>query len=273
MQLGKTQVLTVIKTVDFGVYLGSDEDKVLLPAKQVPEGTEPGDPLEVFLYKDSKDRPIATTNKPKLELSELAVLTVVDVNEMGAFLDWGLEKDLFLPFRQQTKKVKKGDSCLVSLYIDKSERLCATMRVYHMLRTDSPYKEGDRVQGIIYDTSPEFGVFVAVDHMYSALIPKREAFGDLKIGKEVQARVVKTREDGKLTLSVREKIPAQMDADVVFILKEMEKRGGFLPFTDRADAEKIKAELGLSKSAFKRAIGRLLKNRKVEILEDRIDLK
>ena len=120
MRLGEKQVLTVVKTVDFGVYLGSDEERVLLPKKQVPDGVEPGDPVEVFLYKDSSDRMIATTNEPKITLGGLAVLDVVDVGRIGAFLDWGLEKDLLLPYKEQTVKVEKGDRCLVSLYIDKS---------------------------------------------------------------------------------------------------------------------------------------------------------
>ena len=137
MELGKKQVLTVVKQVDFGVYLGSEKEKVLLPKKQVPDGIEPGDPVEVFLYKDSSDRLIATTNEPKLMLGELAVLSVLQVGKFGAFLDWGLEKDLFLPFREQTFKVKPGDECLVTLYVDKSERLCATMKVYEHLRKDS----------------------------------------------------------------------------------------------------------------------------------------
>ena len=171
MKLGEKQVLTVVKTVDFGVYLGSETERVLLPKKQVPSGIEVGDPIEVFLYKDSSDRIIATTREPKLTLGKLAVLEVADTNRMGAFLDWGLEKDLFLPFRQQTAKVKKGDRCLCTLYIDKSERLCATMKVYHVLRTDSPYQKDDRVQGIIYDTSEEFGV-LCVD-IVSARIPKK----------------------------------------------------------------------------------------------------
>ena len=123
MKLGKTQVLTVVKEVDFGVYLGGNEERVLLPKKQVPAGIELGDPVEVFLYKDSDDRLIATTNVPKIELGKLGVLRVADTNKFGAFLDWGLEKDLFLPFKQQTAKVSKGDQCLVSLYVDKSESL------------------------------------------------------------------------------------------------------------------------------------------------------
>lgn len=273
MKLGKKQVLTVVKKVDFGVYLGSDDNKVLLPKKQVPEGIDLGDPVEVFLYKDSDDRLIATTNEPKIQLDELAVLEVADTGKFGAFLNWGLEKDLFLPFKQQTKKVAKGDKCLVTLYIDKSERLCATMRVYDKLRKDSPYQKNDMVTGIIYDTSDEFGVFVAVDNMYSALIPKKDAFGSLKVGQEVQARVTVVKPDGKLDLSVREKIPMQMDKDAEVILKRMQNMGGKLPFTDKADAELIKTEFNMSKNAFKRAVGRLLKEGKIEITTDSIKMK
>lgn len=270
MRLGEKQMLTVVKKVDFGVYLGNEEQRVLLPKKQVPEGVEPGDPVEVFLYKDSADRWIATTNEPKITLGKLAVLEVADVGRMGAFLDWGLEKDLFLPFKEQTAKVKKGDSCLVSLYIDKSERLCATMKVYPLLRTDSPYKKDDQVTGIIYDTSKEFGVFVAVDHMYSALLPRKEVFGNLRVGQEITARVTAVKEDGKLDLSIRAKIPEQMDKDAEKILEAINRYGGELPFTDKADPEKIKQEFGMSKAAFKRAVGRLLKQGKIEILENSI---
>ena len=181
IKLGEQQKLTVVKKVEFGVYLAEDreaEERVLLPIKQVPEGTELGDEIEVFVYRDSKDRLISTTQTPLLKMGEVARLTVADVNKFGAFLDWGLEKDLFLPFKQQKVRVKKGDTPLVSLYIDKSGRLCATMNVYENLRSDSPYQKDDRVTGVIYETSPEFGMFVAVDDLYSALIPKKEAYGE-----------------------------------------------------------------------------------------------
>ena len=273
MKLGKRQVLTVVKKVEFGVYLGSDKEKVLLPKKQVPEGVEPGDPIEVFLYKDSDDRLIATTSEPKIELGELAVLDVVDTGKFGAFLDWGLEKDLFLPFKQQTAKVEKGDQCLVSLYVDKSQRLCATMRVYELLSKDSPYNKDDEVQGIIYDMSDNFGAFVAVDNQFSALIPKKESFGNLKVGQVVHARVTAVKPDGKLDLSIKDKIPMQMDRDAEMILKKMEKLGGELPFTDKADPEIIKKEFQMSKNAFKRAVGRLLKEKKVEITEKTIAIR
>lgn len=271
--LGKKQMLRVVKLVDFGVYLGTEEEKVLLPKKQVPEGTRIGDELEVFLYKDSSDRLIATTAEPALMLGGLAVLPVADTGRVGAFLEWGLEKDLLLPFKEQTAKVEKGDKVLVALYVDKSRRLCATMKVYDRLLTDSPYKKDDHVSGTVYEFSDNFGVFVAVDDRYSALIPKREAFGSLKVGDKVQARVVKVHEDGKLDLSIREKAFIQMDADAAAIVKRMEEYGGELPFTDKAEPELIQKEFGLSKNAFKRAVGRLLKEGKVEIRKSSIVLK
>lgn len=273
MRLGEKQVLTVVKEVEFGVYLGSEADKVLLPKKQVPKGIELGDPVEVFLYKDSDDRLIATTHEPMLTIGKLAVLDVVDVTRVGAFLNWGLEKDLFLPFKEQTSKVAVGDKCLVALYIDKSDRLCATMKVYHLLRTDSPYKKDDRVSGIIYEKSDEFGVYVAVDGIFSARIPKKDAFGSLVVGTTVEGRVAEVKEDGKLVLSVRDKIPEQMDKDAALIMRVIEKYDGELPFNDKASPERIKREFGLSKAAFKRAVGRLLKIGKIEIGSDYIKIK
>ena len=198
---------------------------------------------------------------------------VKQVTKIGAFLDWGLEKDLLLPYSEQIVKVQKGDKYLVGLYVDKSDRLCATMKVYDFLRTDSPYKKDDHVEGIIYETSDNFGVFVAVDNCYSALIPKREAFGRLKVGDRVSARVLKVREDGKLDLSVREKAFLQMDEDAALIMKRMEEYGGKLPFNDKADPELIKQEFGLSKNAFKRAVGRLLKEGRIKISEKNIEMK
>lgn len=269
MKLGEKQVLTAVKKVDFGMYLGSEEERVLLPKKQVPEGLEPGDPVEVFLYKDSSDRLIATTNEPKLTLGKLAVLDVADVGRVGAFLDWGLEKDLLLPFKEQTWKVQKGDRCLVSLYIDKSGRLCATMKIYPLLRTDSPYRKDDTVKGTVYEVSQNFGAFVAVDNCYSALIPRREIYGRITPGQEIEARVTAVKEDGKLDLSVRGKIPEQMDADAEKLMNKIEKNGGILPFTDKADPERISTEFGMSKAAFKRAVGRLLKEKKIRIDHER----
>ena len=155
--LGKRVTLMIVKQVEFGVYLGNSQEKVLLPKREVPKGVEPGDPVDVFLYKDSSDRLIATTREPKIKLGELKALHVADAGKIGAFLEWGLPKDLLLPFKEQTMKVKKGDEVLVSLYIDKSNRLCATMKIYELLRQDPPYQKDDHVDGIIYDTSVRCG--------------------------------------------------------------------------------------------------------------------
>lgn len=268
--LGKKVTLSIVRRVDFGVYLGTSQDKVLLPKKQVPEGAEVGDSVEVFLYRDSKGRLIATTREPKILLGQIKALTVSDTGKIGAFLDWGLEKELLLPFREQTVKVAPGEECLVCLYVDKSGRLCATMKVYDKLETDSPYQKDDKVQGIIYDKSDNFGWFVAVDDRYSGLIPKREACGSCRVGERIEARVTGVKPDGKLDLSLREKAFIQMDVDAENILQDMGRRGGGYPFTDKADAGLIKQETGLSKNAFKRAVGRLLKDGKIEITEDGI---
>ena len=273
LELGKRQSLTVVKTVDFGVYLSEGEgagEEVLLPKKEVPEGTKTGDQLEVFLYKDSKDRLIATREEPAIQLGEVALLKVAETGKIGAFLDWGLPKDLLLPFREQTRKVEPGDECLVALYIDKSSRLCATMNVYEYLELQSPYKKDDRVKGTVYEISEEFGAFVAVDNRYSGLVPRKDFHGGAKIGDIVEARVTGVHEDGKLNLSLREKAYLQMDADAEAVLKVIDEFDGVLPFTDKASPEVIERELHLSKNAFKRAVGRLLKEGKIEITEKSI---
>lgn len=272
IELGKKQKLAVVKEVDFGVYLGDEKEKVLLPGKQVPEGTKKGDELEVFIYRDSADRLIATVNTPRLTLGEVALLKVLEVTKIGAFLDWGLEKDLLLPFREQTNRVAAGEDCLVALYIDKSGRLCATMKLYHYLRTDSPYKKDDMVKGRIYEISGNFGVFVAVDDKYSALIPKTQMYGEksFKAGDIITARVTEVKEDGKLDLSVRQKAYLQMDEDAEKLMKVIESFDGVLPFSDKADPEVIRRETGMSKNEFKRAVGRLYKARRIEIGEKSI---
>lgn len=273
LELGKRQVLVIVKKTDFGIYLAETEDsqeKVLLPKKEVPQGASCGDKVDVFLYRDSKDRMIATTRQPKLMLGEVAVLEVKDVTRIGAFLDWGLEKDLMLPFKQQTRKVRQGEQCLVALYIDKSGRLAATMNVYEYLNLDSPYKKDDHVQGTIYQISEQFGVFVAVDDKYSGLIPRHDAAGSYYIGDKIEARVTAVKPDGKLDLSDREKAYIQMEEDAEAIMEAIEEFSGVLPFTDKANPEVIKRELGLSKNAFKRGVGRLLKEGRIVITEHAI---
>ncbi|MBQ2641448.1 MAG: S1 RNA-binding domain-containing protein [Lachnospiraceae bacterium] len=275
LKIGEKQILRIDKQVPFGVYLTGDvpNERVLLPRSQVPENAAIGDELEVFLYKDSEDRLIATRKEPKLTLHQVGYLTVIQVSRIGAFLDWGLDKDLLLPYHEQPReRVKEGQTVLVAVYLDKSERLCATMNVYPWLRTDSPYQAGDQVTGIVYETSRNFGAFVAVDSIFSALIPRRELVREFRVGEEVKARVTAVKPDGKLDLSIREKGFLQIDADAETILGMLRERNGELPFTDKASPELIREEVQMSKNEFKRAVGHLLRDNKIAIEEDRIIL-
>lgn len=290
MELGRIQKLTVEEIKDQGAYLIDSSaplpalpeqprfanrvlqiPHILLPKNQCGQ-LAPGDPVTVFVYKDSSDRPIATTTLPPLELGGIAELTVTQVTRIGAFLSWGLAKDLLLPFHEQTSQVKEGDSVLAALYIDKSSRLCATMKLYPYLRTDSPYHKDDRVSGRIYETSNNFGVFVAVDGRYSAMIPKREVFFPLLPGQPIEARVARVLEDGKLTLSLRDKAYLQMDGDSELIYSALRGAGGYLPYHDKSSADEIKARFGMGKNAFKRALGHLYKEKRITIETDGIRL-
>lgn len=274
LKLGEKQQLFVVKQVEFGVYLGEQldsENRVLLPKKQVPEGTKIGDSLEVFLYRDSADRLIATCREPKLVMGQLAVLTVASVQKIGAFLDWGLEKDLFLPYKEQTCRLNVGDEILVRLYLDKSSRLCASMKgLYELLSQASPYHAGDQVQGRVYEFSGNFGTFLAVDDRYSAMLPRHEDCSALRIGEVVNVRVAAVKPDGKLDVTLREKAHLQIDKDSQQVLRMLEEFGGVLPFNDKASPEVILREMKMSKGAFKRAVGRLYKARKIEITDKNI---
>ena len=274
MRLGEYQELIYVKKMEFGIYLSEkegDEERVLLPSKQVPEGLKPGDKIKVFLYKDSKDRLIATTNTPKLVMGQYTALEVKEVGKIGAFLDWGLEKDLFLPYKQMTMKVRQGDEVLVSLYIDKSSRLCASMRgQYDLISKESHNKKDDTVTGRVYEFSDNFGTFVAVDDKYSARIPRHEDCSYLRVGDIIDAKVTDVKEDGKLDLSLREKAYIQMDADALKVMEIIESYAGVLPFSEKASPEVIKRETGLSKNAFKRAVGRLYKERKIDLTDGKI---
>ncbi|MCR5625071.1 MAG: S1 RNA-binding domain-containing protein [Lachnospiraceae bacterium] len=276
IKLGEFQELNVVKMLDFGAYLCPPDDKnerVLLPKKELPKGTKVDDTIKVFVYKDSEDRLIATTEVPLIELNEVERLRVKEVTKIGAFLEWGLPKDLLLPYHEQIYKVKEGDCVLVSLYIDKSDRLCATMHVYDYLLSKSAYIEGDEVSGRVYEISENFGVFVAVDDKYSALIPKKDVFEDYKINQPVNARVAKVLDDGRLTLSTKRKISEQMSLDAEQIHKKLQATpNNFLPYNDKSSPDDIKAEFKMSKAAFKRAIGNLYKMKLIQIKEDGIYL-
>ena len=275
LEIGKKQKLMVVKKVEFGVYLGEHlaaeaSERVLLPAKQAGDAVSVGEYIEVFLYRDSKDRMIATTATPFISLGQVAKLTVAQTGKFGAFLDWGLEKDLMLPFKEQVYPVKQGDSVLAALYVDKSGRLCATMKVYSYLKTDSPYRKEDMVQGTVYEIIENMGAFVAVDDRYSGLIPSRECYGSLRVGQTIEARVTEVKADGKLNLSVRQKAYLQIEKDAEELKKLLDSFDGVFPFTEKASPEVIRRETQMSKNEFKRAIGHLLKQGYITIQDGRI---
>ncbi|WP_053983471.1 CvfB family protein [Niameybacter massiliensis] len=269
--LGKVQTLKAVRRTDFGVYLkeleGTSEEEVFIPRQEVEQDLEMGAELSVFVYRDTEDRLIATVHIPKLTLGNVAKLKVVDVTSIGAFLEWGLQKDLFLPFKQQVGKPQKDQEVLVGLYIDKSDRLCATMKIYDMLKCDAPYKQNQSVSGIVYSIKPELGALVAVEDGYHGLIPTNEMMNSIRVGDQLNVRVKNIRPDGKLVLSLRKQAFQQMEDDATKVMNLLEAQGGTLALGDKSSPQEIKAQLGISKASFKRAIGRLLKEGAISLTD------
>ena len=274
MKIGEWNDLTIRREKEFGVYLGceGDDREVLLPRRQVPNKAKIGEHIHAFIYRDSDDRIIATMNVPYITMGKMAVLRCVGTTKIGAFMDWGLEKDILLPFKEQTGPVREGREYLVRMYSDKSDRLCVSMKVYDYLKTESPYKAGDDISGIVIEYSPEYGAFVAVDNKYSALIPKKEIHTGIYVGDKIQGRVAEVREDGKLNLTLQKPIKMQIRENADMIVNIINSYGGVLPFNDKADSKVIEKEFGISKRAFKTAVGKLLKDGLIRITEDHIEL-
>lgn len=276
IKLGEVQKLIIKRFASVGAYLNVEDesdDDVLLPKTQVPDDAKIGDEIEVMVYNDSKDRIIATTNRSKLQVGQMGHLSVISQTKIGSFLDWGLEKDLFLPFAETVGKLEKDKEYLVGVYVDKSDRICATMKVRDMLSTDSPYKENDKVKGTIYSINRDIGAFVAVDDKYDGLIPKEELLGAYEVGEIIEVRVTGVKPDGKLDLSFRNRAYIQRDEDSETILSNLKIHSGFLPLNDKSDAEDIRKQLGMSKSAFKKAVGKLYKEQTIIIKDNGIELK
>lgn len=234
-----------------------------MPGKEIPEHANVGDELTVFIYRDSEDRLIATTREPLAKTGDLAYLNVSAKTKIGAFLDFGLERGLFLPFREQKYTLEIGKSYLVYVYVDKSGRLSCTTDIYERLSANGPYQKNDKVTGIVYSINPDIGFFVAVDNKYLGLIPKSEAYLDLNIGDSIEARVIRVRDDGKLDLSPRELSHKQMDDDAEVLLAAIRKNQGNLALDEKAPPEEIQRQFHMSKAAYKRAIGGLLKSNKI----------
>ena len=264
----------MLRSKDFGVYLGEEdtEESVLLPRKQVPADLKTGDSIAVFIYRDSQDRKIATVNRPKLTAGEIGKLKVVSVGGIGAFMDCGLERDVLLPFKEQTTKVATGKEYLVYMYVDKSERLCVTMRLYSHLNHQPPYEKNDYFKGTVYEWKDHMGAFVAVDNKYSGLIPKSEIYQKIHVGDEVEGRVLNVREDGKMDLTLQKDGMAKVDDFSAVLLDHIKQQGGHTPFNDKSAAEDIYEAFGVSKKTFKKAVGDLYKRRLVLLAEDGIHL-
>lgn len=274
IKVGKRQSMKINNFSSKGAHLdaGTDDfkDNILLPNNEI-EGKEleVGDELDVLIYRDSEDRLTATLRKTALTVGTIGKLYVTDVNEkLGAFLDWGLKKELLLPYAQMVGDVKPGDEVLVGIYEDSKGRLSATMKIYSFLMPNKDYSKNDFVVGTVYRINPEIGVFVAVDNRYFGLIPNSECFKKFNIGDEIEARVIRVREDGKLDLALRELAFVQMDKDGEAIISKMKILKSHFRFNDNSSPESIKEYFGISKKAFKRAMGRLLKDEKIEKTEE-----
>lgn len=267
--LGEFQKLIIKRFKNNGAYIGLKDVKnekldILLPKKEVLETDKVDDEIEVFVYKDNQSRFVATRKKTKISLGKLETLEVMDISKIGAFLDWGLEKELFLPFKEQTMKLEKGRKYLVALYIDKSERLCATMKIRDYLTSDSPYKEGEWVEGIVYSIHKDYGAFVAVDKKYDAMIENKDIIGVLEIGEPINFRISKVKKDGRLNLVLKNLSHVEINDNAEILFNIIKNRGGFLDLNDKSEPEKIKEICDMSKSSFKKAVGRLLKNKKIQ---------
>lgn len=274
IKIGKRQKLKINNFASVGAYLdaetGDTKDNILLPNNELEDrDLKEGDEVEVLIYMDSEDRPVATFRKTEALVGTLAKLEVTDIHPtLGAFMNWGLTKDLLLPKRQQEVDVEIGKKYLVGIYEDSKGRLSATMKIYKFLLPSTSMEKNDIVTGTVYRINPELGVFVAVEDRYFGLIPPNEYFKEYKVGDEIEARVIRVREDGKLDLSPRELAYLQADKDAELILEKMRLLKDSFRFNDKSSPEEIINYFNMSKKAFKRAIGNLLKNKKIIKTED-----
>ena len=274
VKLGKYNQLEVVKTVDFGVYLdGGDDGEILLPSRYVPENCKPGDVLNVFIYLDNEERLIATTLQPFVQVGEFACLEVAWVNEYGAFLDWGLMKDLFVPFREQKMKMQKGHRYVVHAHVDdESYRIMASAKVERYLSKDFPeYQPGEEVEVMIWQKT-DLGYKVIVDNKFGGLVYRKEIFKALEPGMRMQAFVRQVREDGKIDLTLQKDGAQKVGDFSEILLQYIKDHDGFTSLNDKSDAEEIYEAFGVSKKTFKKAVGDLYKKRLVVLVEGGIRL-
>lgn len=274
IQLGKYNQLEVVKEVDFGMYLnGGDDGEILLPKRYVPEGCKPGDVLNVFIYLDMDERLVATTLEPYVQVGEFACLEVAWVNQYGAFLDWGLMKDLFVPFREQKMKMQKGRKYLVHVHLDdESYRIVASAKVERYLSKEkAAYRPGDTVEVLVWQQT-DLGFKVIVENRYGGMLFRNEVFRTLEPGMRLQAYVKQVREDGKIDLELQQGGGRKVDDFSEILLQHIKENGGYTSMNDKTDAETIYVTFGVSKKTFKKAVGDLYKKRLVVLEEGGIRL-
>lgn len=273
VKVGEYNILEVEKFVDFGLYLLTDGDSILLPKKYVKEGTEVGDKIEVFIYTDSEDRLIATTLKPYGVVGDFAALYVKDVNQIGAFMDWGLEKDLFVPFKEQRKKMEPGRTYVVKILLDpRSLRVVGSNKIESfMKKREIELEVGQEVDLMVYERTP-LGYMAIINNTYSGIIYENEVFKKIFVGDKLKGFVKNLREDNKIDLSIN-KVGAESVGDARdVVINALKKNSGFLALNDNSDPEEIKKKLEISKKTFKKAIGGLYKDKIVDITDNGITL-
>lgn len=267
IKLGEYNLLEVVKEVDFGVYLdGSEDGEILLPTRYVPQGCKPGDVLNVFIYLDMDERLIATTLQPYVKVGEFACLEVAWVNQYGAFLDWGLMKDLFVPFREQKMKMIKGNSYVVHVHLDEdSYRIVASAKIEKYLSKDMPeYNPGDEVEVLVWQKT-DLGFKVIVDNKFGGMIFKNEIFTDVRTGMKMHAYIKQVRPDGKIDLELQKGGVKKVEDFADILLEYIRSNGGFTPLNDKTDADVIYSTFGVSKKTFKKAVGDLYKKRLIAL--------
>ena len=274
IELGKFNQLEVVKEVDFGLYLdGGDDGEILLPTRYVPDGCEIGDILNVFLYLDIDERLIATTLTPFVQVGEFAYLEVAWVNQFGAFLNWGLMKDLFVPFSEQKMKMQVGRKYIVYAHIDdESYRIVASAKVEHFLSKEMPeYESGDEVDILIWQKT-DLGYKAIVDNKFAGLLYENEIFTEPEIGGKMKAYIKQVREDGKIDLELQKAGFQKVDDFAKVLLDYIKDNGGKISINDKSPAEDIYDEFGVSKKTFKKGVGDLYRKHLILLHEDGITL-
>lgn len=273
LEVGKVNHMVVKKLSSIGIYLASEYGEILMPAKYVPDGVYPGAEIQAFVYLDSEDRLIATTLRPKAQVGDFALLSVKDTNAVGAFLDWGLEKDLLVPYSEQIRPMQVGEAHLVRVYLDGSERIAASAKISKFLEPRAKgLKPGDEVEVQIYEFT-DLGAKVIINGRYPGLLFKSELFGRYRVGDKTKGYVAKVREDGKIDLTLRKGGTQELAAGKEVVLGALRDSGGFLAVGDKSSPERIAELFRMSKKTFKTAIGNLYKEGVIEILPDGIRLR